>query len=110
MATTHQDTRVMDNTQHQTLANTQQQSLNNQHNPALDSKHNKTLDSETDGPVYVKPEHIHDSDNTSLESGTPFDQATTKKLLRKLDWHLVPFLALLYLYVSFRDHSTIVQC
>lgn len=27
-----------------------------------------------------------------------FDQARTKTLLRKLDWHLVPFLALLYLY------------
>lgn len=27
----------------------------------------------------------------------PFDAARTKSLLRKLDWHLVPFLALLYL-------------
>ena len=26
-----------------------------------------------------------------------FDHARTKTLLRKLDWHLVPFLALLYL-------------
>jgi hypothetical protein len=26
-----------------------------------------------------------------------FDNARTKTLLRKLDWHLVPFLALLYL-------------
>lgn len=52
--------------------------------------------SETDGPAYVKPEHA-ESDNTSLESGPGFDQSATKKLLRKLDWHLVPFLALLYL-------------
>lgn len=29
-----------------------------------------------------------------------FDQARTKKLLRKLDWHIVPFLALLYLYAE----------
>lgn len=28
-----------------------------------------------------------------------FDEARTRKLLRKLDWHIVPFLALLYLYV-----------
>ncbi len=27
----------------------------------------------------------------------PFDAVRTKTLLRKLDWHLVPFLALLYL-------------
>lgn len=26
-----------------------------------------------------------------------FDEARTKKLLSKLDWHIVPFLALLYL-------------
>jgi len=26
-----------------------------------------------------------------------FDEASTRKLLRKLDWHLVPFLSLLYL-------------
>jgi hypothetical protein len=29
--------------------------------------------------------------------GPLFDAARTKKLLRKMDWHLVPFLALLYL-------------
>lgn len=29
--------------------------------------------------------------------GPFFDAARTKKLLRKMDWHLVPFLALLYL-------------
>lgn len=72
MATTH-DTKVMDN--------------------------KTTRDSENDAPAYVKPEHSHESDSTSLESGTPFDVPRTKKLLRKLDFHLVPFLALLYLYV-----------
>jgi hypothetical protein len=37
--------------------------------------------------------------NTPSEFSTPpqFDAARTKKLLRKLDWHLVPFLSLLYL-------------
>ena len=29
-----------------------------------------------------------------------FDQARTRKLLRKLDFNIVPFLALLYLYVQ----------
>lgn len=27
-----------------------------------------------------------------------FDEARTKKLVRKLDWHLIPFLSLIYLY------------
>jgi len=26
-----------------------------------------------------------------------FDAAATKKLLRKLDWHLIPFMSLIYL-------------
>lgn len=30
----------------------------------------------------------------------PFDAARTKKLIRRLDWHIVPFLSLLYLFVS----------
>jgi hypothetical protein len=28
-----------------------------------------------------------------------FDVARTKKLIGKLDWHLIPFLSLIYLYV-----------
>jgi hypothetical protein len=34
----------------------------------------------------------------STDDGPHFDAQRTKALLRKLDWHLVPFLALLYLY------------
>jgi hypothetical protein len=30
-------------------------------------------------------------------SSVPFDQVATKRLLRKLDIHLIPFLALIYL-------------
>lgn len=26
-----------------------------------------------------------------------FDQAATKKLLRRLDWHIIPFMSLIYL-------------
>lgn len=26
-----------------------------------------------------------------------FDHAATKKLLRKLDWHIIPFMSLIYL-------------
>lgn len=29
-----------------------------------------------------------------------FDQAATKKLLRRLDWHIIPFMSLIYLSVN----------
>ena len=39
---------------------------------------------------------------STLEVGGPtYDQNATKRLLRKMDWNLVPFLALLYLSVGF---------
>ena len=42
-----------------------------------------------------------------LEVGGPtYDQNATKRLLRKMDWNLVPFLALLYL-LSFLDRTNI---
>jgi hypothetical protein len=37
------------------------------------------------------------TDPTTLSAPVPFSQAATKKLLRKLDLNLIPFLALLYL-------------
>ena len=30
-----------------------------------------------------------------------FDAGATKKLLRKLDWHIIPFMSLIYLYVGY---------
>ena len=39
-------------------------------------------------------------DLSSAENAQPFDEAATKRLLRKLDWNIVPFLSLLYLYVT----------
>lgn len=35
--------------------------------------------------------------NLSFDDAVPFDEKSTKSLLLKLDFHLVPFLALLYL-------------
>ncbi len=29
-----------------------------------------------------------------------FDEKDTKRLLRKLDWHLLPYMSLIYLYVN----------
>jgi hypothetical protein len=42
--------------------------------------------------VLEKPQRLE-----SLEAGSKFTPAETKRLLRKMDWNLVPFLALLYL-------------
>lgn len=40
---------------------------------------------------------ISESNPRQITGATQFDQKRTKTLLRKLDWNLVPFLALLYL-------------
>ena len=39
-------------------------------------------------------------ETTSSETGSQvsgYDQKESKRLLRKIDWHLIPFLSLLYL-------------
>jgi len=49
-----------------------------------------------------KKEHLGGSVTpTSVETASAsmgFDEKQTRALIRKLDWNLVPFLALLYLY------------
>lgn len=54
-----------------------------------------------------KREVAHVSGPGSLECGEAgtYDGAATTRLLRKLDWHIVPFLSLLYLYATLRAHS-----
>lgn len=46
-------------------------------------------------------ENTHDVDEkpdiAMLEDISTFDALQTKRLLRKIDWHLIPFLSLLYL-------------
>ena len=44
-----------------------------------------------------KSEVVHDNNAGSLENGGAYDAAATNTLLRRLDWHIVPFLSLLYL-------------
>jgi hypothetical protein len=36
-------------------------------------------------------------DGTPIAAAAPYDQKATKRLLRKMDLYLIPFLALLYL-------------
>lgn len=56
------------------------------------------MDSKT--PAAVKEEDFSpeskESGSTSVES-LVFDAKATKKLIRKIDWHLIPFLSLIYL-------------
>ncbi|TFK38868.1 high-affinity nicotinic acid transporter [Crucibulum laeve] len=50
--------------------------------------------------------HVEASPSAVETAGPTFDSERTGKLLRKMDWNLVPFLALLYL-LSFLDRSNI---
>jgi hypothetical protein len=75
------------------------QKLENTDTPkmALDASNNTQSD-----PVKNNEKAKGESSSTSTEPTTasapvPFTDAETKKLLRKLDFHLIPFLALLYL-------------
>jgi hypothetical protein len=52
------------------------------------------------GQVSLK--HGASSSSSDIElAGPTFDGARTGRLLRKMDWNIVPFLSLLYLYVIF---------
>ena len=54
----------------------------------------KTVDQTTVAPI---------SSDVSIEDVEPqgYDAVATKKLLRKLDWHLIPFMSLIYLSGSY---------
>jgi hypothetical protein len=63
----------------------------------MDTKEASVFEMENKNDILV-----NDSDQLStpsLENEQPFDVPATKRLLRKLDYHLVPFLSLLYLLV-----------
>ena len=49
---------------------------------------------------------LYEGNSSDGLDGPGFDDKETKKLLRKIDWHLIPFLALLYL-LSFLDRTNI---
>lgn len=63
-----------------------------------------------DAPEVAPHHEKHTMDAKSSDDGhieaAGFDAAGTKKLLRKIDWTLVPFLAFLYL-LSFLDRTNI---
>ena len=57
-------------------------------------------------------EVLEDGQNSDTKVGTAeihqFDQVNTARLLRKIDWRLVPLLALLYLY-AFSNPKTLIN-
>lgn len=55
----------------------------------------KPKSSEDSGSVLEKP-HVN-----VYDAGPKFSKERTAQLLRKMDWNIVPFLALLYLYVVY---------
>ena len=54
--------------------------------------HSRNVSAEKERATHSSP------NSTELGEAPRFDAEQTKTLLRRLDWHLVPFLALLYLY------------
>ncbi|KAH6664667.1 high-affinity nicotinic acid transporter [Halenospora varia] len=49
---------------------------------------------------------VKEGNVTVIEKAPAFDAKATKKLIRKIDWHLIPFLALIYL-LCFLDRTNI---
>ena len=43
------------------------------------------------------PGDVSASDSVEIGEVLEYDEHATKKLLRKLDWHIIPFMSLIYL-------------
>lgn len=61
----------------------------------------QAIDDDNDVAPKVEVMSASESDrNMDDAEAQGWDQAATKKLLRKMDWHLIPFMSLIYLFVS----------
>jgi hypothetical protein len=58
----------------------------------------KKIDAVIEDPIPVENGSSLSVNNIESQG---FDEKATKTLIRKLDWHLIPFLSLIYLYVYF---------
>lgn len=54
----------------------------------------------------VKSEKTSRPESLEVAESQPYDDKSTKKLLRKLDWHIIPFMSLIYL-LCFLDRTNI---
>lgn len=68
------------------------------------------MDLKTDPPLGEKiVANVKDtsaSNSVDIVESQGFDEKATKKLVRRLDWHLIPFLSLIYL-LCFLDRTNI---
>jgi hypothetical protein len=67
---------------------------------ASNQPRNTPTDSDLSQAKYIEDKELGSltsSEGTTVSTPLPFTEAGTKKLLRKLDLHLIPFLVLLYL-------------
>jgi hypothetical protein len=63
--------------------------------------------------VHIASKTISDDEKSSgivisTVDTSGFDQKRTKRLLRKMDFHLIPWLALMYLYVALNDSQSAI--
>ncbi|KAK1975005.1 high-affinity nicotinic acid transporter [Colletotrichum cereale] len=59
-----------------------------------------------DADSALKSEKTVRAESIELAESQSFDENSTKKLLRKLDWHIIPFMSLIYL-LCFLDRTNI---
>lgn len=71
---------------------------------------NTSVSSEDEKPIQENVENVEKVEEAGeageVEENVELDEADTKRLIRTMDWHLIPFLALLYL-LSFLDRTNI---
>ena len=64
-----------------------------------------TMDSKTAPPLgektVIEVKNPSASNSIDITEAQGFDEKATKKLIRRIDWHLIPFLSLIYLYGQF---------
>ncbi|KAL3427527.1 high-affinity nicotinic acid transporter [Phlyctema vagabunda] len=61
---------------------------------------------EKQSPIREESRELSDSTSIEIAEANGFDQRKTKKLIRKLDWNLIPFLSLIYL-LCFLDRTNV---
>jgi hypothetical protein len=61
---------------------------------------NKTVNMSTQEKTAIQAQEVHDfsaSDDVDYAEAQGWDEHATKRLLRRLDWHIIPFMSLIYL-------------
>lgn len=64
--------------------------------------------SEKQQNTFIAPDQLEGSGNTSLTSNIEHNGVNEQKLVRKIDWRIIPGVILLYL-LSFLDRSNVAN-